>query len=108
MIGFFKNKYGVMTPQAVIMILATLIVLSVAIFAFYTTTNTLNNTGIGPSDTTCQAVADPSAQQSVTIGTGATVITVTETLSDSSTQTIDSGNYSYDPNTGVVTVNVTG
>lgn len=103
----WNNNKGFISPEAVILIFACLLTLTVSVYAFFTVTDVIESTGITASGSTCQVVSDPSIQQNVNIGTGsATIVTVREQLNDLTWNTIDSGNYSYAGN--IVTINVTG
>ena len=103
-----SNNIGAVDPKTIVLILAALIMLAIANYAFFTTTSTLNQSGMGPSDTRCSTVTNPSVAQNINIGTGVTVSTVRETLNDGNTRTIDSGDYTYNEDTGIITITVTG
>lgn len=97
-----------MEPKQIMTVVVSLIMLSVGVFAFFSVWTSLDeSTDVATGGQECQAVADPSLQQTVNIGTdSATITRVTETLTDGTTQNIDAANYTYAGTT--VTINVTG
>lgn len=87
-------------------IVVSLIILGVGVFAFFTVESEVEKQGYSSSGTKCQAVADPTVQQTINIGRDATEIVVKEKLSDGTWQTIDILDWSYAGS--IVTATVTG
>jgi len=102
-----KTLFGFVDVNVIMAVVVSLILLAVGVFAFYTLQDTLEeNPNFDVSGSRCQTVVDPSAQQTVTIPSDATITRVYETLNTGSTNDIDTGNYTYAGTT--VTINVTG
>lgn len=101
-----KKRFGFVDPKVIVGVVVALLILGIGTFAFFITWGELKDEGINPSSTKCQAIVDPSVQQTMDIGTGAFNLVVTEQLSDGSWQTIDSADWSYSGST--VTATVTG
>jgi len=94
-------------PKIIMTSVVALILLAVGMFAFGTIWFSISeDDSFAVSSTECQAVTDPSAQQTVTLPSDVTITRVYETLNTGATQDIDTGNYTYAGTTA--TINVTG
>jgi len=100
-----KIRFGFVDPKTIMTIVVSLMILGIGVFAFFMTTTQLQEDA--PVDCTDQtfAVANPAVNQNCNVGTDRTIGTVTQVLSDGSRIAIDAGNYTYNPTTGIVTVN---
>jgi len=104
-----KSIFGFIEPNVIMAVIVSLLVFSVGIFAFFSLTTGLENTGISASGTRCYTSfgANPN---SFTLPSNTNGITsVTEYYDDGSSSAIDSGNYTWSSsNPGTINVNLTG
>lgn len=93
--------------EKVLVVVVSLILLAVGVFAFFTLSYSLGQVSQPVTTVTVSAdVTDPSVAQTITIPSGAVVARVYETLNTGATQNIDPSNYTVVGTT--VTINVTG
>ena len=106
-----KNKFGFIEPMTVMIIVVSLIVFAVGVFAFFTLSVEMEQVGPSVSGRKCWNIGTPNNPETYNnLPTNTNGITrVVEHFEDGSTNVIDAGNYTWvETNPTYISVNVTG
>jgi len=104
-----KKRYNFFDPKVIVMVTVSLTILGAGVFAFFTVWDSLTDDSMPKLEfTTCRPVSTPSANQTIVLTGGESIVYVTETLSNGSSRTIPSGNYTFYPSNYTIVVEVTG
>jgi hypothetical protein len=106
-----KNHFNFIEPNIIMAVIISLMILAVGVFAFFSVTSGLEDTGMDTSKTQCWTIVAPSNPETLTGLPSDTIdiITVTEYYTDGTSAVIPATNYSWvSTNPTVINVNVTG
>ena len=104
-----KKRFSFVDAKTVMLVTVSLIILAVGVFAFFTVWSEISDPSTSPlSARQCETVTDPTATQTITVRGAGSINSVTEYLSDGTTQTISSSDYTFNNENDQIQITVTG